>query len=171
MSEFILNMPRRRAAPGARNHAFYSLDMFARGFVEAMFFTNGDIGDEKRPDLLNDMGVERLTRDAVEAIKADCAAFYQANRADIEAAQALEPGAAEGLRYGRESLDDTRCGHFFWYARQGHGVAWTDDALPQSHGGPACLYRLQDASRAFGESYVEHWRGWIHFRSSARAKQ
>lgn len=167
MPEFQLNVPpsarelaqARRYNPSLRKrvHSFYNLDDFARGYVEAMFFTNGDIGDEDRPDLLNELGVDRLTRAAVADIAADCAKFQSANRADLDAAKALEPGA-DDFRYARDDLDDRRLGHLFWYARQGHGVAFTDD------GDAEFLARLQDAARRFGEAYCEVYRGWIGHR-------
>jgi len=150
MPQFYLNEPSRAA------HPFYALSDFARGYVEAMFFTNGDTGDE-REDLLNELGVERLTRAAVADIEADCAKFWTANESDLSAAKDLEPGS-EDFRYAREVLDDRRLGHLFWYARQGHGVGFEDD------GSADCLDRLQNAARAFGEAYCETWRGWIHHR-------
>ena len=133
------------------------LDEFAQGYVEAMFFTNGDIGDETRPDRLNEMGVSRLTRDAVETIEGHCIRFQGDNAAALRAAKELIPGA-EGLEYAREDLDDRRLGQLFWFARQGHGVAFTDGGYAD------CLRDLQEAARAFGECYVEAWRGWIHVR-------
>lgn len=41
MPEFCLNESARTA------HPFYALSDFAKGYVEAMFFTNGDTGDER----------------------------------------------------------------------------------------------------------------------------
>ena len=167
MPQFILNTPpyhrpvgrlweggklRKRAV-----HPFYDLDEFAQGYVEAMFFTNGDIEDETRPDRLNEMGVSRLTRDSVETIEGHCIRFQGDNAAALRAAKELIPGG-EGLEHGREALDDRRLGQLFWYARQGHGVAFTDDGYAD------CLSDLQEAARAFGECYVEAWRGWIHVR-------
>lgn len=153
MSEFVLNKPRNRKPP----HAFYSLSMFAKGYVEAMFFTNGDTGDEVEDKSLNDLGVERLTRSSVEAIARDCEKFWSDNESDLQAALSLEPGSSE-FRYGREELDDARLGNLFWYARQGHGVSFTDD------GDASCLERLQEAAQRFGECYVEVSRGWIYCR-------
>ena len=170
MPQFILNTPPSRAdaqravaygylKPAKRRavHPFYDLDEFAQGYVEAMFFTNGDIGDETRPDRLNEMGVSRLTRASVEKIKADCDSFQLENEPLLGAALCLEPGG-EGWEYRREALDDRRLGQLFWYARQGHGVAFTDGGYAD------CLRDLQEAARAFGECYVEAWRGWIHVR-------
>lgn len=157
MPEFQLNADRYG------KHAYYKLDDFAKGYVEAMFFTNGDTGDDNE-NLLNDLGVEKLTREAVKNIAEDCDKFMGTIMPDgcfvrqwIDRAQALEPGSVE-FKYARESLDDRRCGHLFWYARQGHGVSWRDD------GSADCLAGLQEASRKFGEAYPEVARGWIYHR-------
>lgn len=134
---------------------FNSLSEFAKGFVEAMFFTNegqsGDDGDDK----LNRLGVGRLTTESIAKIAADCAAFQLANAAALDAAKALEPGSSE-FRYAREPLDDRRLGQLFLYARQGHGVGFDDD------GDAACLTRLQEAAQDFGECHVSTYRGWIY---------
>ena len=102
MPQFILNTPPSRAdaqravaygylKPAKRRavHPFNDLDEFAQGYVEAMFFTNGDIGDETRPDRLNEMGVSRLTRASVEKIKVDCDRFQVENEPLLGAAHAL----------------------------------------------------------------------------------
>ena len=170
MPQFILNTPPSRAdaqravaygylKPAKRRavHPFNDLDEFAQGYVEAMFFTIGDIGEVTRPDRLNEMGVSRLTRDSVETIEGHCIRFQGDNAVALRAAKGLIPGG-EGLEHGREALDDRRLGQLFWYARQGHGVAFTDDGYAD------CLSDLQEAARAFGECYVEAWRGWIHVR-------
>lgn len=161
MPEFVLNTPPRKTPP----HAFYALDDFARGYVEAMFFTNGDTGDD-RENLLNELGVERLTRASVAAIKSDCRRFTGQIMPDgcfiqqwINRLTEGEPG-----RYGEGVSDERRAGHLFWYARQGHGVAWTDDYAPSGQPEQATAEGLQEAARAFGESYVETARGWIHVR-------
>ena len=119
-----------------------------------MFFTNGDTGDE-RENYLNELGTERLTRASLDDIAADCLAFWTANESDMQAAMALEP-KGEGLEDAREPLDESRLGNLFWFARQGHGVAFTDG------GYAACLERLQEAARRFGGAYCETWRGWIY---------
>jgi hypothetical protein len=152
MPEFILNKPRDRKPP----HPYFELSTFAQGYVEAMFFTNGDTGDE-RENLLNDWGVERLTKEACADIAKDCEAFWTANETDLKAAMELEPGS-ESFRYARYELDETRLGHLFWYSRQGHGVGFDDD------GNADCLNRLQEAGRAFPEAYIEAYRGWIYHR-------
>lgn len=156
MPEFILNDTNA-------SRAYAKLSEFAFGYIEAMFFTNGDCGDDNE-HLLNELGTVRLTRDAIRNIASDCDKFLGTIMPDgcfahqwIDRAQALEPGSPE-FRYAKESLDDRRCGHLFWYTRQGHGVSWNDD------GSADCLDGLQEASRKFGEAYVEVSRGWIYHR-------
>lgn len=156
MPEFHLNKPRE-------SHAFYRLDEFARGYIEAMFFTNGDTGDE-RENLLNDLGVERLTRASVDTIRDDCSRFLGVIMPDgcfarqwIDRLIAAGPG-----KYGDGVSDDRRAGHMFWYARQGHGVGWMDDYAASNSPSKSVAEGLQQVSREFGESYVETWCGWIH---------
>lgn len=170
MPEFIINS----------NARYDSLDEFARGYVEAMFFTNGDCGDE-RENLLNDLGTERLTRASVKKIQQDCSTF-------------LSHIMPDGC-FVRQWLDrltdysDAQAGHDFWFTRQGHGVGfWSRDELESDAGtyyaticapaqwspamrdsflavrGKSFRDHLSDAARAFGESYVEPWKGWIHVR-------
>jgi hypothetical protein len=162
MPEFMLNTPPSPAEihtaaaygykPAAKPHPFYSLDEFARGYVEAMFFTNGDTGDE-REDLLNEMGVEHLTRAAVEAIRATCDRFLAAPMPDGRtAAEWIDDAPGELEQAGRD----------FWFTRQGHGVGfWSrdDDVWPEE-----TRDALDAAARTFGESCVEVWQGWIHVR-------
>lgn len=156
MPEFILNDTNTGDAYG-------KLSEFAKGYVEAMFFTNGDTGDDNE-NRLNELGTVRLTNDAIKNIARDCDKFLGAIMPDgcfaqqwIDRAKALEPGSPE-FRYAKEALDDRRCGHLFWYARQGHGVSWDDD------GSADCLVGLQEASRKFREANVYAVRGWIYHR-------
>lgn len=107
MPEFILNKPRRAT------HAYYGLNNFAKGYVEAMFFTNGDTGDD-REHLLNQFGVERLTRASVKAIADDCQKFWSANKRLLTLAN-IDAGM-EWEQLGRD----------FWFTRQGHGVGFND---------------------------------------------
>lgn len=143
MPEFILNAPDRAA------HPFYALDEFARAYVEAMFFTNCDSGDE-RENLANELGVERLTRASVAAIKEDCDAF-QADAAALILAT---------LAHGK--LDLRGIAHDFWFTRQGHGVGFWEG---ESRGYPGEIGdELGRIAKAAGEVYTEIYRGWIHYR-------
>lgn len=167
MPEFVLNIPpsaadiRKAVAYGyakpRKPHGFYDLDEFAKGFVEAMFFTNCDSGDMEREDHANELGVGRLTRKSLAKIKADCDKFQRENSRDLRKAKNLIPGR-NGLQWRGSfgPLDDRRLGNLFWFSRQGHGIGFTDD------GTAACLDRLEQAAQRFGECDIEIWKGWIH---------
>lgn len=145
MPQFEIN------TPPAKAHAFYSLDDFAKGYVEAMFFTNGDTGADDE-HLLNRLGVERLTRASVAAIKRDCDAFLgQFGPDGCFIRQWLDRAP---------DYDDEQAGRDFWFTRQGHGVSFMDrdELTPEQHD------VLMEAAKAFPETDVEVWRGWIHCR-------
>lgn len=156
------------------------LDDFARGYVEAMFFTNCDSGDSNE-NKANELGVERLTRASVKAIKADCAAFT---------GYIMPDGCFVRQWLNRvNDYGDAQAGRDFWFTRQGHGCGfWDREALavdlfepidpPLGCGGwqlrdddieqGPCRGNLRDdlttAAQSFGEKYVEIYRGWIHYR-------
>lgn len=143
MAEFELNMNARKG------HAWHALDDFAKGYVEAMFFTNGDTGDSNEWRL-NEMGVDRLTRASVETIAHDCAKFVE------EAGELL----TEVLDNGRiRGYDEASAGRDFWYARQGHGTGFRD----REEIDPAQAEVLAIQADGFGEAYVSVWWGWIHY--------
>lgn len=171
MPEFILNKPRKSP--------YDSLNEFAQGYVEAMFFTNGDCGDD-REDLLNELGVTRLTKASIAKIKNDCNAFLS---------HIMPDGCFVRQWLDRvDGYSDEQAGRDFWFTRQGHGVGFWDrkelesDAqeLWRELGCPRVGEKgwneyasarenspgnaLTAACKAFGESYVEVWRGWIHVR-------
>lgn len=150
MPQFTLNTPPRRTPP----HAFCALDDFAKGYVEAMFFTNGDTGEDDE-NLLNDLGVDRLTKASVAKIKRDCDAFLTSFGHDgCFIRQWLDrANAATGY-------DDEQAGRDFWFTRQGHGVGfWSRDeeTLPGAIGEV-----LDEIAKGFGETYVSVSRGWVH---------
>jgi hypothetical protein len=141
MPEFILN----------DDKPLCGLSDFERGYIEAMFFTNGDTGDA-RENLLNGLGTSRLTRKALASIKADCGAFLAAF---------VSPGRtiAEVIA-AQENYDEEQAGRDFWYTRQGYGVGfWCRDELAE-----AVSYALSQAAEAQGQAYVATWRGWIYHR-------
>lgn len=143
MPQFALNKP------AERQHAFYLLDEFAKAYVEAMFFTNCDSGSEDEWEA-NDLGVERLTRKSVAAIKADCDEFQARAEKEI----------SETIAFGK--LDLESIGRDFWFTRQGHGVGFWEG---ESRGYPEAVKdELSRIARSFGESYPEIYRGWIHYR-------
>lgn len=142
MPEFILNTPCRKV------HPFHALNEFARGYVEAMFFTNCDSGDD-RENRANDMGVERLTYASIDSIAKDCARFE------------LIAGAALARAYAREGYDAERAGRDFWFTRQGHGVGyWSRDELESEGLGDDLSASVK---AGFGEVWPYFAQGWIHY--------
>lgn len=127
-------------------HPFFGLSTFARGYVEAMFFTNGDTGEEDE-SLLNNLGVEKLTHAAVATIQRDCEAFQQGQEARLY------------RLYNTHDYGDDQAGRDFWFTRQGHGVGFSDRDLPSTD-----AEALEEAARGFRESCVEVSRRRIHVR-------
>ena len=139
MPEFMLNSDAR----------FEALPEFTQGYVEALFFTNGDTGADDE-DKLNRLGTARLTAKALHSIRATCAAFEQTH-ADLLTADYKHPG------YGPREA-----GRDLWFTRQGHGTGCWDSGLPRP-----LSDALTDAAHALNECYVEVWRGWIYERGLA----
>ena len=163
MPEFILDHGTPESA-----RAFRNLDAFTQGYVQALFFTDEERlceeseGDHEMPAVAinmatmesrfvggNSVSFADIAPVTLASIVADCTAFQEANAALLEQAKELEPGS-KGLKYTSNALTDERLGMLFWYARNGHGVAFTDD------GNAACLEALQINSRHFGaaDSYL-----------------
>jgi hypothetical protein len=150
MPEFILSTPAKRS------HPFYDLDTFARAYVEAMFFTNGDTGDN-REHLLNDWGVQSLTAESVEAIKRDCDQFRDSLLPSRKGARVRD---LLTLLETERGYTEEQAGRDFWFTRQGHGVGfWDRDELAEPFGD-----LLTEAAKAMGESYVEAYRRKVHVR-------
>lgn len=127
---------------------WHRLDSFTQGYVQALFFTemeHGTTSDDWNPEtqssLPGDVTFADLSHTALATLVADCAAFQEKYATALDMARELVPGTA-GLRYTKTALDDTRLGQLFWYARNGHGVAFTDD------GNAECLKGLQQAGQA-----------------------
>jgi hypothetical protein len=144
MSEFILNRPHWWPKERKFQNVDWDLRDFACGYVEALFFTNGDTGDEDEFSL-NRLGAERLTAGARREIVTECAEFLSLQmRALIDAS----PGGYE------------QAGHDFWFTRQGLGVGFWDrgeDIWPEEARGA-----LNARAKGFGEAYVYRQNGWIY---------
>ena len=145
MPEFILNKPHW----WPKERKFQSVDRdlrdFACAYVEALFFTNGDSGDDDDEFSFNRLGAERLTQAARASIIDDCASFLSLQmRALIDAS----PGGYE------------QAGRDFWFTRQGHGVGFWDkgeDVWPEE-----ARDALNARAKGFGEAYVYRQNGWIY---------
>lgn len=142
MPEFILN------TPAHRKPLYDSLDDFAKGYIEAMFFTNGDTGDDNE-NLLNDLGIERLTKSAILAIRDRCERF-----------KAHAGSVVVNLdEFDSEQL--AQAGRDFWFTQQGHGCGfWSRDE--DTYGSAEIRDRLDAAAKRFGNQYVEVSRGWVY---------
>jgi len=90
--------------PQGKGAQWASLDEFARGYVEAMWFTNSGESD----DALTGLDVDALAPETLERIASDCAAFM-----------AKFPN-------GFGHADDAQAGRDFWFNRCGHGVGFWD---------------------------------------------
>lgn len=140
------------------------LDSFTQGYIEALFFTEmehntvrpdveSDLEDcnvwnsDKHSTLPGDVTFADLSQEALATLAADCAAFQEANAFFLRIAKNLEPGE-DIFKHANDALDDRRLGQLFWYARNGHGVAFTDD------GSALCLQELQDVCRKMRERDV-----------------
>jgi hypothetical protein len=142
MPEFQLN---------DNGHGF--ANAFMSGYVEAMFFTNGDTGDDNE-HLLNNLGTARLTKAARKRIGADCRAFLSHIMPDVCFAQQWID------RFPKNTAE--AAGRDFWFTRQGHGCGFWDGDWRD--GEDDVGDELTEAADAFGECYVEVSRGWIHVR-------
>ena len=144
MPKFVPNKP--HWWPKGRMYQNIDRDLrdFACGYVEALFSTNGDSGDDDEFSF-DRLGAERLTQAARASINDDCASFLSVQtRAVIDAC----------------SGDYERAGHDFWFTRQGHGVGfWAreDDVWPE-----AARDFLTARSKDFGEVYMYRQKGWIY---------
>jgi hypothetical protein len=98
------------------------------------------------------LSAEDIAPDALASIRADCEAFLDANRADVDA-YCEELGEWHGSDSVRGSdarysaLE--RAGGDFWLTRNGHGAGFWDRGLPDDLG-----RRLSDAATAYGEVWI-----------------
>jgi len=131
MTQFKLNVNVDSSSP------FHDLDAFTQGYIEAMFFTNGDTGDENE-DLLNELGVAAITPESMKSIVRDCERFKK------EAAALLEEATGRGYSARFLGID-------FWQTRQGYIVElWFEEVLYED----GLSEKLTDIARKFGAATV-----------------
>lgn len=126
MPEFVLNT-------AVSSSAYDALDDFAKGFIEAAFFTEICHGNEftmskwwnKKTQhavsegqadgcLPSDCGVAQLHPDAIATIAKFCSAFQ------VKAAKLLQQA------YERDDYDESQAGRDLWFTYNGHGVGYWD---------------------------------------------
>jgi hypothetical protein len=132
------------------------LDAFTQGYIEALFFTEGDElttakreretgapepedeSDESRAAFraLYTPGFSDLAPEALARIVADCAAFKASDAWTL--AEAAESA-------GDPIPDDTQAGRDFWYTRNGHGCGFWGGDWPEPY-----ATRLTEAAEACG---------------------
>lgn len=162
MPEFIADtsgeVASRQAPDDYRSIIWTDLPAFTQGYIEALLFTNVScipkaefdtpeaqhriVEGQADGSLPSDTCFGDFDSATLASIILDCRDFSADNAARLAAAYALEPGA-EGYQYGRDPIDERRAGQLFWYARNGHGITFTDD------GDAPCLRELQIAARAW----------------------
>lgn len=130
MPAFILN------ETGNAPASYYDLDTFSKSYIEALFFTNGDTGDDDE-DSLNDLGVEALTPESVSNIAKDCADFQET------AGDLLSEAYDAGYSIEQAGAD-------FWFTRQRHGAGFWDRGELSKNG---LGEKLSKIAKSFGEAY------------------
>lgn len=126
-----------RETSGVSERDLAKLTPFARGYVEAAFFTSASDPDDE----LYEKGFFDLSVDAMADIISDCERFRAENAEMIDTL--IEDGGLGG-DYGEEAA-----GHDFWLTRNGHGAGYWDRGFR----GDAALAaeRLTDAARMAGQ--------------------
>lgn len=124
MPEFITHRPHWMPSPrtAKERRIFERLGSdgieFATAYVEALFFTNGDSGDDDDFSL-NALGAERLTRESKFTILEDCGDF-------LNTTLTAEEGGTRDVRdtIAKEPGGFGQAGHDFRFTRQGHGTGF-----------------------------------------------
>jgi hypothetical protein len=100
------------------------MDDFTRGYLVCALWTGTDESNEFGGDPLDDnYGLSDFAEESVAKASAECAAFEEANSADLEAFYEIWPVSPDG--------DSKRAfaGHNFWLTRNGRGTGfWDRDA-------------------------------------------
>lgn len=100
-------------------------DQYVATALWATWDDNGDPLDAR-------FSVEDIDAEALEAMRKDCSAFYDAN-------QAL---------WTEDGIEDSTAGHDFWLTRNGHGAGYWDGDYPTNGD------RLTEACKPYGESVL-----------------
>lgn len=113
---------------------------FLRGYVAALLWSSTDEVDGETVNL----DQYETSTQADDHCRAACLAFFEANRADIDAAaQAYDTSKGDGADTGYDYA-----GHDFALTRNGHGAGFWDGDLPEELGA-----RLTAATETVGECW------------------
>lgn len=121
-------------------HTTREFQQFLRGYVAALLWSSND-ADPVTGDM-RDLDEYELSTAGTDKCRADCLAFFTANRADIDAAAgAYDLSQSDGADTGYDFA-----GHDFALTRNGHGAGYWDGGLPRELGD-----RLTVAAEQAGE--------------------
>ncbi len=101
-----------------------SLESFIESYIETALWSSTDEEGESL-DIYQDSDIAPET---LASMRADCEAFYEANREDWESVD----------------MSDERAGHNFWLNRNGHGAGFWDEGTGEAY------TRLSKASKCWG---------------------
>lgn len=105
---------------------------FLKGYLEAALWSTTDESDESGGEPLDkNYNIKDFSETALEIAKKDCAAFQEANAADLA------------------DIDCEQAGHDFWLTRNRHGAGFWDRGLGEVG------KRLTDAAHVYGS--VDLW--------------
>lgn len=103
------------------------LDTFLAAYIEcALWSTSDESTPEGGEPFDSNYSPEDLAPEALDSMRADCAAFIRDNAKDLE------------------GMAPEQAGHDFWLTREGHGAGFWDRGLGERG------ERLSDAARAYG---------------------
>ncbi|NSZ73902.1 hypothetical protein G6L74_09130 [Agrobacterium tumefaciens] len=116
---------------------------FFRSYVGTALWSSNDESDESGGEPMDaNFDISDLVPATLESMLADCARFYDANKAHIHCDDAPLARDFEGSIAAREAA---MAGHDFWLTRCGHGAGFWDGDWPE----PAAS-ALDTASKEFG---------------------
>lgn len=112
-----------------------SLSEFATAYIVAALWSS--IDDDGNP-LDDGYGREDIAPDTIQAMLADCRAFYTAHESAIH---------CDGGPTGPDGSSQTEmAGNAFWLTRCGHGAGFWDGDWPEPH-----ATELSDSAESFGD--------------------
>ena len=111
-----------------------SVSDFTNAYIVAALWSSTDFDGEP---LDRDHDESDIAAETLQAMRNDCAAFYDANWDSIT--------CEDGLIGPDGSTQDEMAGHDFWLTRCGHGAGFWDGDWPEPH-----ATKLDNASKQFG---------------------
>ena len=124
-----------------------NIDAMLTQYVATALWSSLDGSDESGGEPLDsNYGPDDVDSETLEKMRKDCAAFAQANEAQIE-------------QWGGKDCAWEQAGHDFWLTRNGHGAGFWDRGAGEWPNDGA---ELTTASKAFGECDLYVADGQLH---------